>query len=539
MHTPKHPHTKTATLIAILLILSPIFIATAQSAQITNSQEYKQFVHINNKTNTTALDKPIYPVMINTTQIAIGQNWTITCPLKADHKYQIYCYGAWTNTQTDTKTDYDIYVYDPTGKLVSTHTQAAGITEYINSQTSQGFFIPTQNGIYSFVVKNDARESQGSQQATFTITENLDCNQWYTAPIQGKNSDGVSSIETTWTYAFQTNASTVQVYLTIPNNLDMYEARLFLMNDGSGPTANGYPLAVESGLYGNITSLVGGYNFDTNGSRGVSYASCEHMGNDMFLNYNTTTAGTKLYYLTLIGEEGQGNVEFMFKTNFDTISLQPANTITKLTPGQTANVTYNTSGPRLEEANFTYSIDNWTTSEFLPMTINNQTCNAIVPGQKAGTNVQYQIDAVDMLENILSATGNYTVKNYPKLNITIAKNTVLLGQNITVNGVLAPYDTDSVVDILFMSANDAETVTCNVTANGNFTGSFGPQTAGDWSVIADSLETDTSWSSSSSQYLITVNEPPIFVKYSLYIVIGLVVACAVGGVVYFLKFRGK
>jgi hypothetical protein len=36
-----------------------------------------------------------------------------------------------------------------------------------------------------------------------------------------------------------------------------------------------------------------------------------------------------------------------------------------------------------------------------------------------------------------------------------------------------------------------------------------------------------------------VTEPPIYVKYSLFIIAGLVAAFAVGGVVYFLKFREK
>jgi LPXTG-motif cell wall-anchored protein len=39
--------------------------------------------------------------------------------------------------------------------------------------------------------------------------------------------------------------------------------------------------------------------------------------------------------------------------------------------------------------------------------------------------------------------------------------------------------------------------------------------------------------------MVTVTEPPIYVKYSLFIIAGLVAALAAGGVVYFLKFREK
>lgn len=543
MHTPNTPRQATITIIAIIIALTPLFIAQTQAVQLTATQEYKQYVHTainSSKGNITAIDKPIFPVMITSNQIAIGQNWTITCPLQADHNYHIYCYGAWTNTQTEAKTDYDIYVYDPSGQPVSTHTQAAGIIENINSQDNPNFFIPTQTGNYTFVVINDPRESLGAQQATFSIVENIDCNKWYTTPIQGKNNDGSSNPKTTWTYEFATNAPLINVYLTIPSGLDMYEARLFLMNDGSGPTENNYPLSVESGLYGNITGTnVGGYNFETNGSRGVTYASCPHMGDDMLLSYAANTDDIKLYYLTLIGEVGQGNVECMVKTNFDQISLEATQTVSRAYPGKTTNVTYKTSGFSLQEANLSYSTDDWATKELIPMTINNQTCTATVPGQKAGAVVQYQINATDILKNTLSATDSYTVKTQPKLNITIAKDTLYIGQNITVTGTLTPYTSGSAVDVQFMSSTDTQTVTCEVGANGNFTGSFGPQTAGDWSVLSNSQETDTAWSANSSQYIVTVNEPPVYVKYSLYIIIGLVVACAVGGAVYYLKFRGR
>jgi hypothetical protein len=539
MHNPNTPHKTAITIIAIIIALTPLIVAQTQAIQITNSQEYLQFVHTainSSKGNITALDKPIFPIMINSGQIQIGQNWTITCPLQADHNYHIYCYGTWTNTQTEAKTDYDIYVYDPSSQLVSTHTQAAGIIENINSQNDPNFFIPAQTGNYTFIIINDPRESLGAQQATFTIVENIDCNKWYSVPIQGKNNDGTSNPQTTWTYEFVTDAPLINVYLTVPSVLDMYEARLFLMNDGSGPTENNYPLAVELNLYGNTT---GGYNFETNGSRGVVYASCPHLGDDMLLSYTATSDGTKLYYLTLIGEVGQGDVECMVKTNFDQIALEAAQPVSRVYPGRATNISYKTSGFSLQQANLSYSIDDWTTTEWIPMDISNQTCTATVPGQSAGLTVQYKIDATDILKNSLFANGSYTVKTQPKLNITIAKDTLHVGQNITITGTLTPSDADSAVDLQFMSSTETQTLTCEVSANGTFTCSFGPQTAGDWSVLAKSHETDSAWSANSSQYIVTVTEPPIYVKYSLYIVIGLVAACAAGGAVYYLKFRGR
>ena len=60
---------------------------------------------------------------------------------------------------------------------------------------------------------------------------------------------------------------------------------------------------------------------------------------------------------------------------------------------------------------------------------------------------------------------------------------------------------------------------------------------GIWAVFASSPETQTSYRCDSQELIITVIEPPVYVKYSLFIIVGLVAASAVGGVVYFLKFR--
>jgi hypothetical protein len=526
------------TIVTLFLALSPIFIAGVQSIQITASSEYNQFVHttINSEEgNITAIDKPIFPVMINNSQLQVGQNWIITCPLEANHKYHIYCYGTWTTSQIKT-TDYDVYVYNPSGSIVSSHTEAAGVIEQVYSEGSN-LFTPEQTGTYTFTIKNDARESQDAQQATFMIIENIECNQWYSIPIQGKTSDSFSTIETSRAYEFVTNASNMEIYITVPNTLDTYESRLFLMNDGSGPIINGYPLAVESWLYGNFSGVIGGYNFDTNGSRGVNYASCEHMGDDMFLTYSPTTTGPKLYHLALIGEEGQGEVEFMIKTDFTNITLSPSLQIGKVHPSAATEISYKTNSYTIEKANLTYSIDNWATSELIPMVISNQTCNATVPGQTAGTTVEYRVDAEDVLKNSLSTTGNYSVKVQPTLTIALAKETVTVGQNITVTGALNPSDENSIVNIQFFSANDTQIISCKVLSDGSFTGTFSPQTPGNWGVLANALETKTSWTCNSSQYMVTVKEPPFYVTYALYILIGLVVASAVGGVVYFLKFR--
>ena len=85
-----------------------------------------------------------------------------SAPLQAGHNYHVYCYGAWVNISSAAKTDYDIYVYDPQGNLESSHTEAAGFPEHLGTTTNDALFTPNQSGNYSFVIKNDPRESQGA-----------------------------------------------------------------------------------------------------------------------------------------------------------------------------------------------------------------------------------------------------------------------------------------------------------------------------------------------------------------------------------------
>ena len=99
--------------------------------------------------------------------------------------------------------------------------------------------------------------------------------------------------------------------------------------------------------------------------------------------------------------------------------------------------------------------------------------------------------------------------------------------------------TASRVKVQFYSSNTTQTINCTVNQNGNFSASYKPNSSGDWAVSATSLETQSSWRCDSGQLMITVKEPPIYVKYSLFIIIGLVAASAVGGAIWFLKFRNK
>jgi len=654
--------------------------STLPTAQLITTSEYQNYVHnfVNAEGNCTYMEKPMFPVLFNSGQIPIGENWTIICPLQAGHNYHIYFYGAWIDTTPQATTDYNIFVYDPQGNLESSHIESAGFPPHLGTTVNDTFFTPTQSGNYSFVIYNNPFGSKGAQQATFMIIENLACDTWYNSYVEGTSSS-IPSFYTNWAYEFETNASHVQLYIKVPESLGMYEARLYLMNNAESPSLNNFPLAWEPGLYGNLTGSVGGYNFEPNDYRGVAYTTDEHMGQFLSLNYTSTNTGDNLYQLVLIGNVGSGNVQLMLKDNFEKDSLipsairvfpdtpttltytsnninletaqlayttnswtktttlnmnisnqtcnatipgQPAGTLvqyqinatdilenglfasgnytvenasliplatiqSRVYPGTPTELTYTSNGTKLETAQMSYTTNNWTSTSTLNMNISNQTCNATIPGQPAGTLVQYQINATDILENGLFASGNYTVKEPLTLSITVVKNKIRLGENITVSGILTPnysdfmatpnsnesttttnsknskatsnstgsmvttnyndsiatpsYNdyNDSISEVQFSSISSTQTVDCVVNSNGTFVATFRPDASGIWAVTATCPETQTSYSAYSQQLTITVTPPPIYVKYSLFLIAGFIAAMAAGGVVYFLKFRGK
>jgi len=144
----------TLGLILVLLLVSRLQNQTSCFV-LTDSSEYQRYVHTMG--NGTYIEKPMFPVYLNSSQIPIGQNWTIVCPLMTNHSYHVYCYGSWVNITSAAKTDYDIYVFDPEGQLESEHTEAAGFPEHLGTNVNDAVFIPSKSGNYTFVVVNDAR----------------------------------------------------------------------------------------------------------------------------------------------------------------------------------------------------------------------------------------------------------------------------------------------------------------------------------------------------------------------------------------------
>ncbi|MDH5450354.1 MAG: hypothetical protein OEX77_05550 [Candidatus Bathyarchaeota archaeon] len=273
--------------------------------------------------------KPLYPIKIFESDIPVGNSSSHQIFLQNYHTYHVYCYGEWVDYGSDPETDYDIYVYDPEGELVASHTEAAGLPEHLGTTVDQPFFTPQITGDYSFTIKNDPRESEGAKEATLMVIEHIECGQLYTRNLKGKV-DGEPVEGTSWAYEFCTDSKHIEVWIDVPDSLDMYEARLYPMANPSknvGITLNGVPLALESGLYGELTRGYGGYNLNSTGFRNPdAMASCEYPGQDMLINYTHPDSGNTLYHLVLIAEDGEGEISFRVKTDFSPRAYNPSHT---------------------------------------------------------------------------------------------------------------------------------------------------------------------------------------------------------------------
>jgi hypothetical protein len=535
---------KTAVVLVLTLVVFMLEGGPCVPNGARGTSELETYVHdfvdVPPYGNWTFVEKPMFPVYLNQSQIPVGANWTVVYPLIANRSYHVYCYGEWVDFGSNPSTDYDIYVYDPLGHLEGYHTESTGFPEHLGTTVDEPFFVPKYSGNYSFVIRNDPRESNASRSATLMNIEDVKCNEWHEVVIEGKEND-TPLFKTSWAFEFITESPHVEVWVKVPETLDMYEARLFLMSNpegGTGEILNGVPLAWEQGLYGDISGIYGGYNLESKEFRGLASASCEFYGENMLVNYTSSLQGKSLYHLVFVGEEGTGKIEFLVKTEFGNACLKPVNPPLLVYPDNETALTFVSNMTDLTSVAFYYSVDDWKNLTALSMElIDNRTSIAVIPGQPAGTTVKYKAEGVDVLENVLTCNGSYTVKYASQLDITLEAGAVLIGENITVTGLITPPSENVSITLIYTSTNGTFQQTANAIANGTFTASFKPPAEVDWHVQAVFEGNNMLYGSSSPSLKFTVEPPSLFSQYSMYIFAGAGAGIAITAIVYVAKRR--
>jgi hypothetical protein len=474
----------------------------------------------------TYINKPVYPIRINASQIPIGSNYSLIYNLQANTTYHVYFYGKWINNGSLPKTDYDVYVYNPLGELESIHTPSAGLPPHLGDNVTTPYFTPKYSGNYTFVIRNNPAESQAAEAATFMLIQHVETNKWYQQYIQGTvNNQSVQN--TSWAFEFETSSKNIEITIKVPDTLDMYEARLYLManpSQGKGTMLNNVSLAWEPGLYGNISGNFGGYNLDPKQYRGSAYASCEYPGQDMFINYTSPYSGESLYHLVLIGEVGEGVLSFAVKTDFQGPSIDTTNPPQRVLPEQQANMIFRVNGKtELSQVQVKYTKDNWNSSQTVTLALNqSRVYTASIPGQPAGTRVRYNITATDVVNNTCQYQGSYAVKYATVMNFTLKTKVWALGRNVTISGSIQPAAGNLTVQVTFTPSNGSivQKIVYTV-ANGTFFVSFAPNSTGKWTVEAECLEDNTHFGSASDTLEFSVvPESNFFGANSIYIYAG-------------------
>ena len=489
------------------------------------------------------ISKPVYPIRINASQIPIGGNYSLVYDLQANTTYHAYFYGNWINNGSNPTTDYDVYVYDPMGNLESIHTPSAGLPPHLGDNVTSPYFTPKYSGNYTFVIRNNPAESQAADAATFMLIQHVETNEWYQRYLQG-TVDNQSALNTSWAFEFETSSKNIEIEIRVPQTLDMYEARLYLMANPSqnkGTMLNNVPLAWEPGLYGNVSGNFGGYNLNSKQYRGLAYASCEYPGQDMYINYTSTYSGESLYHLVLIGEVGEGVVSFAIKTDFQSPTIDITNVPQKVFPGQQANITFRVNATtEISTVQMQYTSDSWTTSQAATVA-SNESCvyTAEVPGQPSGAQVYYNLNATDIMDNEAQYQGSYLVKNATTMNFGLKTKIWTLGKNLTISGSVQPAVANLTIQVTFQPSNGTAIQKIVYTlANGTFFVGFAPNATGKWTVEASCLEENTYFGSASDTLDFSViPNSGFFGTSSIYIFAG--VGTASAAVIAFMVVRRR
>jgi hypothetical protein len=388
---------------------------------------------------------PVRAVIIEEGFIPVGEAHTYSYRLEKDHIYHIYLSGEWADPE-DHATDYDLYVYEYdaySSTLLSTHTEAAGLLEQVSNDGLGRFYTPDASGVYYLTVRNDVLESFAAKPGTFMIIESIRTDEWHERWMEGKV-DEEPQPTTFWSYEFTTTAPRMRVLVDVPDTLDMYEARLYVMANpeaGMGERIRGIPVAWEPGLRSELEGFYGGFNLNQTGFRHVgAMASGERSGYDMVIDYTAQAEGEILYHLVLIAEYGIGNIEFIVQTDFDPPNItiiEAPEIVEALNPTSLEFEIYDQT--EVTRIDFNYSTDGGESLRTLqPSPTGNGTLRVTFPLLDPGTTVEYIVEAEDAMGNIGEALVSFHAMETSTLEVGFGEEEIAAGEEAEIRRRLNP-----------------------------------------------------------------------------------------------------
>jgi hypothetical protein len=473
-----------ASLLKLVITTLILLVLLGASARVAWGDEVEDLFG-----SITVVREPVPAVIIDEGLIPVGETHTYSYRLEKDHTYHIYLSGEWADPEDHT-TDYDLYVYEYdaySSILLSTHTEAAGLLEQVGNDPWGRFFTPDASGLYYIAVKNDVLESFAAEPGTLMVIERIETNIRQERWMEGKINEEPQST-TFWSYEFASSSPRIRVQVDVPDTLDMYEARLYVMANpeaGIGERIKGIPVAWEPGLRGELKGVYGGFNLNQTGFRHVdAMASCERNGEDMIIDYAAPTEGEILYHIALIAEYGIGKIEFIVQTDFDPPNvtiIDPPEIVVALEPTSLDfEVNDLTEVTSLE---FFYSLDGWETQRALnPSSTENGALRVTFPLVNPGTTLEYSIETEDKMGNYGETNGSLYAMGASTLEVRFNEGEITAGEEVEIRGRLnlgGEY-----VNISITNGETNINVTQETGPDGRFNYSFKPSSTGNWTLKA-------------------------------------------------------
>ncbi len=425
------------------------------------------------------------------------------CYLQAGHKYHIFLVGDWITNNTQDATDYDIEVRNPNNVVVSINTEAAGLPEQVANDEKHQYFVPAQTGDYRFIIYNDPKDSAPGKEdaAVFMIIEHLEVNTRYSKELYGKPHVG-AEYPSGYKIAYEFNTTSPEFLLNIDvpdpepakgiTGLDMYEARVFPM---ANPEADiGYNIQnvgvpngdlligeVENNLYGGFNTDIPGFSFQD------MRISCESAGVDMrkviqMQETNSTEQGQNIfYYLVLLAEYFEGEIEFYIKTDYSPVNL------TLLDPPEVGYTNETTlikveseSVSAIDSMWIEYTTDNWKNTKSITLIDKEDYWLAVLPSFNLHDDVEYRIHAIDEIDNRGLIEGSFTVMNKVEIDFGLSGKVIQGGQTVKITGAA----TRPSINLKLNLEHGGNTESINVQTDGDgiFTYDYKPKRIGEYDV---------------------------------------------------------
>ena len=453
------------------------------------------------------IEKPFEPVIIDEGDIPnpISRYRTdpleILCQLDEGKKYHIYLVGDWITNETIGATDYDIEVFDSQNKIISGHTESAGLPEQVANDINHQYFVPQKTDTYRFVIHNDPEDTEGEEAAVFMIIEHLEMNKRYELYLEGRPSPSQPYPDNyVWAYEFSTPNDNFQLHVEVPNpepekgitGLDMYEIRVFPM---ANPSADiGYyiwGLGVPEGdlLRGEASGQYGLYNTEISGDSLPEFrASCEYAGEDMDVvfgrplhNETELVLETRdvFYYMAMLAEYYHGTISFYVKTDYRQVNVSIVESPEIGVTGEEHRIVADIQGPGdIARAWLNYTTDGWQTEDRIQLTEVDGLFECWLPRFELLDNVQYRIYADDEIDNSGMTESEFLVLDPVHLHIETNLLKVYGGESIEISGEALEF---SKLSLKIEHVDNNDIVNINVDGEGTWSYNYKPTREGYYS----------------------------------------------------------